>query len=113
MARTSLAALLLTALAGFGSASGPRQPYTQAEVEARPDTALARPLDHWPGEADLERLRSVEGKPKAVILRTLGHPSRVARRPGGVEVWEYPWCAACCVWVRKGVCVRTFYTGGY
>jgi hypothetical protein len=61
----------------------------------------------------MARLQSVEGKPKAAILQVLGHPSRVDRRPDGEEVWDYPWCAACRVWIRKGVCTGTFYTAGY
>jgi hypothetical protein len=82
-------------------------------AEAKPDPTRARPLDRWPNAVDLARLQSVEGKPKAVILQVLGHPSRVERRPDGEEVWDYPWCAACRVWIRKGVCTGTFYTGGY
>jgi hypothetical protein len=84
-----------------------------ALVEAQPDPRQAIELAHWPNAADLDRLQSVEGKPKAVILRVLGHPYRVERRPDGEEVWDYPWCAACRVWIRKGVCTGTFYTAGY
>jgi hypothetical protein len=114
MARTFLAAALLGALAVPGDSSGPLQPGAQVAVAAaEPDPARARPLGRWPDAADLARLRSVEGKPKAVILRLLGHPSRVERRPGGAEVWDYPWCAACRVWVRNGACTGTFYTAGY
>jgi hypothetical protein len=113
MARTFLAALLLTAFVGPGDSSGPRPPSAQVVVEQEPDPSRARPLDRWPTAADLARLQSVEGKPKAVILRVLGHPARVERRPDGEEVWDYPWCAACRVWVRKGVCAATFYTAGY
>jgi hypothetical protein len=113
MARTFLAALLLAAFVGTGDASGPRRPIPRVVVEAGPDPSRARPLDRWPDDADLARLRSVEGKPKAVILRVLGHPARVQRRPDGEEVWDYPWQAACRVWVRRGVCTGTFYTGGY
>jgi hypothetical protein len=113
MARTLLAALLLTAFVGTGDSSGPRQPSTQVVVEAEPDPTRAQELDHWPNAADLARLGSVEGKPKAVILQVLGHPSRVERRPDGEEVWDYLWCAACRVWIRKGVCTGTFYTAGY
>ncbi len=113
MSRALLAALLLTVLAGPGGSSGLRQPAPRVAAEAEPDPSRARPLDRWPTAADLARLQSVEGKSKAVILRVLGHPARVARRPGGEEVWDYPWCAACRVWIRRGVCTGTFYTGGY
>lgn len=113
MTRTILAGLLLTVCVGAGSASGPRRPDAQVRIDAEPDPAQARPLDRWPNADDLARLESVEGKSKAVILRTLGHPYRVERRPDGEEVWEYPWSAACQVRVRRGVCTGTFYTGGY
>jgi hypothetical protein len=84
-----------------------------ALVEAEPDPRQAIELDHWPNAADLNRLQSVEGKSKAVVMRVLGHPYRVERRPDGEEVWDYRWCAACRVWIRKGVCTGTFYTAGY
>src|SRR4051794_28989663 len=104
MTRTILAGLLLTVFVGTGDSSGPRQPSPQVVIEAEPDPTRARELDRWPNAADLTRLQSVEGKPKAVILQVLGYPSRVERRPDGEEVWDYPWCAACRVWIRKGVC---------
>jgi hypothetical protein len=113
MTRTLLAGLVLTLLVGTGASSGPRQPNHEVVTEAEPDPGRARPLGRWPNAADLARLRSVEGKPKAVILRVLGHPARVERRPGGAEVWDYPWCAACRVWLRRGVCTGTFYTAGW
>jgi hypothetical protein len=37
----------------------------------------------------------------------------VQRRADGTEVWDYPWLAACQVWIKNGVCTDTFYTGGY
>jgi hypothetical protein len=113
MARTFLAALLLTVFVGSGDSSGPLQPSPEVVVEAEPDPTRARELDRWPNDADLARLQSVEGRPKAVILQVLGHPSRVERRSDGEEVWDYPWCAVCSVWMRKGVCTGTFYTAGY
>jgi outer membrane protein assembly factor BamE (lipoprotein component of BamABCDE complex) len=113
MARTFLAALLLTTCVGSGHSSGPRQPGSQVAVEAEPDTTRARPLDRSPNAADLARLDSVRGRHKREILLVLGHPSVVDRRPDGEEVWDYPWSAACQVWIRKGVCTGTFYTGGY
>src|SRR5262245_35073074 len=113
MARTLLAALLLTAFVGTGDSSGPRQSSTEVVVEVQPDPTRSRELGRCPTAADLLRLQSVEGKSKAVILQVLGHPSRVEHRPNGEEVWDYPWCAACRVWVRKGVCTGTFYTAGY
>src|SRR4051794_33837919 len=113
MVRPFLAALLLTALVGSGDSSGPRQPSFEVMVEAEPDPHQARPLDRWPNDTELARLRSVEGKTKGVILQILGHPSRVERRSDGSEVWDYPWCAVCRVWIRKGVCTGTFYTAGW
>jgi hypothetical protein len=82
-------------------------------IEAEPDPTLARKLGRWPDAGDLARLQSVEGRPKAVVLRTLGHPCRVERRPNGEEVWDYPWLASCRVWIHKGICTGTFYTAGW
>ena len=113
MKRIILVGLLLTAFVGTGSSSGPPQTNSEVAIEAEPDPTLARELDRWPNDDDLARLQYVEGKPKAVILRVLGHPCRVERKPDGEEIWDYPWCAACWVCVRKGVCTGTFYTGGY
>jgi hypothetical protein len=113
MARPFLIALLFSAFVASGNSSGPRQPSHKLVLETEPDPSRARRLDHWPNVADLARLQSVEGKPKAVVLRILGHPAIVNRRPNGEEVWDYPWCAACRVWIRKGVCTGTFYTAGY
>jgi hypothetical protein len=112
MARTFLAALLFTTFVASGDSSGPWQPSPQV-IEAEPDPSRSRRLDRWPNDANLARLQSVEGQSKAVILRVLGHPSRVERRPDGEEVWDYPWLAACRVWIRRGVCTGTFYTAGY
>jgi hypothetical protein len=112
MARTFLAAVLLAAFAGIGDPSAPARP-APPPAESEPDPSRSVPLDRWPNDADLTRLRSAEGKPKATVLRVLGHPSRVERRPDGAEVWHYPWCASCRVWIRKGVCTGTFYTSGY
>ena len=113
MTQTVLAPLLLTALITPGDSSGPRHTCFRLVAEAEPDPSRARPLDRWPNAADLARLQSIKGKPRAVILHVLGHPSRVERRPDGEEVWDYPWCAACRVWIRQGVCTGTFYTAGY
>ena len=113
MTRTFLATLLLTAMLGVRDSFGPRQAGPEVVVDAKPEPSQAQPLDRWPNVDDLARLQSVEGKPKTVILHVLGHPSRVDRRPDGEEVWEYPWCAACRVWIRQGVCTGTFYTSGY
>jgi hypothetical protein len=111
MDRTFVAVLLL--LVSSWISSIPRNLDLQATVWAEPDPTQARPLDHRPDEADLARLQSVEGKPKTVIIQLLGHPSHVECRPDGEEVWDYPWCASCCVWIRNGVCTGTFYTAGY
>ncbi len=113
MTRTILAGLFLTVFVGSGDSSGPRQPNADVVMEVEPDPSQARFLDRWPNDGDLARLSSVEGKPKAVILRVLGHPCRVERRPDGEEVWDYPWLACCCVWVRNGMCTGTFYTAGW
>jgi hypothetical protein len=113
MARTLLAALLVTAFVVAGDLSDSPQPSTQPAIEVGPDPTQAQEFDHWPDATDLARLQSVEGKPKVVICQVLGHPSRVERRPDGEEVWDYRWCAACRVWIRKGVCTGTFYTAGY
>jgi hypothetical protein len=113
MVRSFLAALALVTVFASAAPSDVERPRHWAAVAAEPDPRLARPLERWPDAADLARLRSVEGKPKAVVLRVLGHPSRVERRPGQEEVWDYPWCAACRVWFRKGLCTGTFYTAGY
>jgi hypothetical protein len=113
MSRIILTALLLATSAPARDSSGPRQPGVHGVAEAEPDPTQARPLDRWPNAVDLARLQSVEGKPKAVILRVLGHPMWVERRPDGEELWDYPWCAACRVWIRNGVCTGTFYTAGY
>jgi len=113
MARTLLAVALLAAFVMPWTLSSARQPSSQGVVEIVPDPSRARPLDHWPNDEDLKRLKSVEGKPKVVILLVLGHPSAVTYRADGEEVWDYPWLAACRVWIRKGICTGTFYTAGY
>ncbi|HEY7155410.1 MAG TPA: hypothetical protein VH575_15720 [Gemmataceae bacterium] len=113
MTRIILAGLLLIVFAGNRGSSVPWRSSSGVVLEAEPDPTLARELRRWPNADDLARLQSVEGKPKAVILQVLGHPCRVERRPDGEEVWDYPWCAACRVWVREGVCTGTFYTAGY
>lgn len=113
MVRSVLAMFALLVVLGMGLPSGPSKPSHRAVIEAMPDTTLAQPLDRWPNAADLDRLQSVEGKSKATVLRVLAHPSRVERRRGGEEVWDYPWLAACRVWIRNGVCTGTFYTAGY
>jgi len=113
MTKIILAGLLLTLFAGTGASSDPWRSNSNVVWVAEPDPTLARELRRWPNADDLARLQSVEGKPKAVILQVLGHPRSVKRRPDGEEVWDYPWCAACRVWVRKGICTETFYIGGY
>ncbi|HEY1380735.1 MAG TPA: hypothetical protein VGF55_28290 [Gemmataceae bacterium] len=113
MAWRFVGALALVTAVASGAPGDVGQSGDRALVEAAPDPRRAVALDHAPTAADLDRLRSVEGKPAAVVLRVLGHPYQVERRPDGEEVWDYRWCAACRVWVRKGVCTGTFYTGGY
>lgn len=113
MVRSLLATFVLASVFASATASdvGKRDNWTAVEVE--PDPSQSHRLDHCPNAADLARLESVEGKSKAVVLQVLGHPSSVERRRDGEEVWNYPWCAACQVWIRRGVCTGTFYTGGY
>jgi hypothetical protein len=113
MVRSSIAALGVLTVLTAGTLCDVQKPGDRAVIEAEPDTRLARALDRWPNGGDLARLQSVEGKSKAVVLRVLGHPSRVERRPDNEEIWDYPWCAACRVWIRKGVCTGACYTAGY
>jgi hypothetical protein len=113
MVRSSLAALALVTVFASAAPSDVGKPGNWAAVEPGPDPRLARPLGRWPNAADLARLRSVEGRPKAVLLRVLGHPSEVWRRPDGAEVWDYPWPGVCWVWVRNGACTDTLYFAGY
>jgi hypothetical protein len=113
MIRSNLTVLALVTVFASAAPCDLGDPARWAAIETEPDPRQARALDRSPNAADLARLRSVEGKPRAVVLRVLGHPSRVERRPDGEEVWDYPWCAACRVWIRGGVCTGTFYTGGY
>ena len=42
-----------------------------------PQPALARPLDDWPTQADLDRLKSVKGKTRTETIKILGHPAEV------------------------------------
>ena len=79
----------------------------------QPDPRRANKAGVSPTEADLDRLRSLEGKPQEIVLRTLGHPVGVARRADGTEIWRYPWQAVCEVFIKGGTCIGTFYTGGY
>jgi hypothetical protein len=108
MIRAYFVVVVLAAVPVSGTPSGAGK--TGDPVVVHP---LARPPSRWPNAADLARLRFVEGKPRTVVLLVLGHPSRVEARPDGEEVWDYPWCAACRVWFRSGVCTGTFYTAGY
>jgi hypothetical protein len=116
MSRRAIALLLLAITLGLpvclGVASVPRRPPPRP-VDVEPDTSKAIPLDRWPNDADLARLKSAEGKSKAEVIRLLGHPRKVERRPDGTEVWDYPWVAGCRVWIKDGVCTGTYYTGGY
>src|SRR5438874_1736644 len=100
--------ILLTVLVALSLrlvADVPRNAPVPVEVELTPDTRQARPLDHWPTQADLDRLQSVQGRTPAATIRILGHPSGVRRGPDGSEVWDYPWLAACRVWFRNGLVV--------
>ena len=114
MSRTILVGLFLTVCVGTGDTAVTWKPSPEVVIEAEPDTRQARELDRWPNANDMTRLQSVEGKPKAaVILQVLGHPSHVERRPDGVVIWEYPWCAVCQVRIRNGICIGTYYTAGW
>jgi hypothetical protein len=98
-----------TLLAAVLPDSSPAVPVLVAE----PDTNKSVPLDHWPNADDLAKLRSLDGKPRWQVLQILGHPCHVERRLDGTEVWDYPWCATCRVWIKNGTCNSTFYTAGY
>lgn len=113
MKRIILVGFLILVFVETVDSSGPRQSDSEVVIDVQPDPTQARQLDRWPNDEDLARLQYVEGKPKEIILRVLGHPRRVERKPDGEEVWDYPWCAACWVCVRQGVCTSTFYIGGY
>lgn len=78
-----------------------------------PNAVAVADIDRRPTDADLSRLKSVEGAPSERVVRVLGRPRTVTRRPDGTEVWDYGWPAACRVWLKDGVCVGTFYTAGY
>ncbi len=108
MSRCFLRALVFMSALSLGGPSG-----SGKSVEAPSLPRMPREPSSWPTAADLARLKSVEGKPRAVVLRVLGPPSKIERRPRGEEVWDYPWLAACRVWIRDGVCTGTFYTAGY
>jgi hypothetical protein len=82
-------------------------------AQQQPDTRKAKELSRWANAQDIAKLQSVKGNPRWMVLLILGHPSRVERRANGVEVWDYPWVAACRVWLKNGVCTGTFYTAGY
>jgi hypothetical protein len=111
MHRSLLAFLLLLTTVAAGILSLPHGWSSLALVrEPRPDTSKAK---HWPNAEDIAKLESVAGQPKWNVLQVLGHPSAVGRRPDGTEVWDYPWYAACRVWIKNGVCAGTYYTGGY
>jgi len=113
MHRSLLALVLLLTTVAAGTPSVPTGWSSAVQVlEAQPDTRKAKPLG-WPNAQDIAKLKSLEGKTKWKVIQVLGHPSAVRRRPDGTEVWDYPWCAACRVWIKNGVCTGTFYTGGY
>ena len=82
-------------------------------TQQQPDTKKANSLGRWANGQDIAKLQLAEGKPRWLVLLVLGHPSSVERRANGVEVWDYPWIAACRVWFTNGVCTGTFYTAGY
>jgi hypothetical protein len=93
MIRAYLAAVILVAVSVSGTPSGAGKSGDRAVVQ--PGPPWTRPPSRWPNAADLACLQFVEGKPRAVVLLVLGHPSRVKILPDGEEVRDYPWCAAC------------------
>jgi hypothetical protein len=111
--RWGLAVFALLSASSSASLSRPERPANLSVIGPQPDPRQASAVGLCPTAADLARLRSVEGKPQAVVLRTLGHPIRVVRRADGSEVWQYSWMAACEVYIHWGKCTGTFYTGGY
>jgi hypothetical protein len=108
-----MAVFALLSAGGADSWSKPERFADPSMIGPQPDPCHASAIGLCPTAADLARLRSVEGKSQAVVLQTLGHPNRVVRRADGSEVWQYPWMAACEVYVHQGKCTGTFYTGGY
>ena len=103
--------LCLWAILVVGCQSGP--PSVRGVSEAVPNTSLAESLGRWPNEEDLSRLESTKGKTKRQVIAILGHPKEVSFNPEGVEIWDYPWLAACRIWFKKGVVSDTYYTAGY
>jgi hypothetical protein len=85
----------------------------RAPEEGKPDPRQARPLERWPNQEDLNRLRSVIGRSPAGTVHILGHPSRIELLADGAEVWHYPWSASCRVFFRRGVVVDIDYTAGF
>jgi hypothetical protein len=108
-----LAVVVLFSVGGEHSSSAREPRASLSVIGPQPDPRQASAVSFWPTAADLARLCSVEGKPQAVVLRTLGHPMRVVRRSDGSEVWRYPWLAACEVYIEDHKCIGTFYSGGY
>ena len=111
--RWRLAVFVLFSASSSASLSRPAHPANLSVIGPQPDARQASAIGLCPTAADLARLRSVEGKPQAVVLRALGHPIHVVRRADGSEVWQYPWMAACEVYIYQGKCTGTFYIGGY
>jgi hypothetical protein len=111
--RWGLALFVLLSASSGASLSRPERPANLSVIGPQPDPRQASAVGLCPETADLAKLRSVEGKPQAVVLQTLGHPMHVVRRADGSEVWQYPWIAVCEVYIQRGKCTGAFYSGGY
>ncbi len=83
------------------------------EFNSKPNPNTTRFLERWPTAADLARLERAKGRTRLGVVQILGPPSLIERKPGGLEIWNYPWCACCQVSFKNGVAVDTFYTSGY
>jgi hypothetical protein len=113
MLRFAIASIVISTVLGCGTSSSTHHSAAQLDLQDEPDITKSKPLDRWPDREDLQRLKSVEGKSKREVIRALGHPCKVSRQPDGTEIWDYPWLAACRVWIKDGKCSGTFYTAGY
>jgi len=109
MIRHSLVAMALLAGLAAHTSGDVGQIDTRVVVEeVKPDrTQYLRPKDR-------AQVRSVLHKPKAVILKILGHPREVIRQRDGSEVWNYTlsWTIfgadTGVVSIRNGVCDKVY-----
>jgi len=112
MPRFVVAFFMFGLMPAIGLPVGPPRTNSHVAPNDQPDPRRARPA-LCPTENHLNRLRSCEGMQKWKVIQTLGHPKALRQYKDGSEIWEYPWMACCSVSFKNGVCVSTFYTGGY